>query len=64
MGDLAAVFQYNKTDLPHLIPTEVLRRELNTGAVPDQEAVATQLHGTLETLSLVGQQVLQKLGPN
>jgi signal recognition particle receptor subunit beta len=62
IGDLAAVIQYNKTDLPDLIPTEILRRDLNPTGLPDHEAVAKNMIGTLETLNLLGQQVLKKIG--
>lgn len=64
MGDLAKVIQYNKADLPNLIPSKVLRRELNAAGVADQEAVATKMLGTLETLNALGQQVLKKLVPH
>lgn len=63
MGDLAKVIQYNKSDLPHLIPAKVLRRELNAAGVADQDAIATQMVGTLETLNAIGKQVLKKLVP-
>lgn len=62
LNDLAAVIQYNKTDLSDLIPTEILRRDLNPMGLPDHEAVAKNLIGTLETLNLLGQQVLKKIG--
>jgi len=62
INELAAVIQYNKTDLSDLIPTDILRRDLNPGGLADQEAVATNLVGTLETLNALGQQVLKKIG--
>lgn len=44
------VFQYNKRDLPNLIPVETLNRLLNHRNVPYVEAEAINGRGVLETL--------------
>src|SRR5579872_4839547 len=44
------VVQYNKRDMPNIVPVEDLRCLLNPGAVPEFEAVATTGHGVFETL--------------
>ncbi len=59
--DLPLVFQYNKRDLPNVLPVEVLRRDLNRWNRPDFEAVATKGIGVLETFKEISRQVLQKL---
>jgi len=61
--DLPRVIQYNKRDTPARLPIEALRRELNPAGLPDQEAVATNGIGTVETLQLMAKLVLQKLAP-
>jgi mutual gliding-motility protein MglA len=45
------VFQFNKRDLPQLVPMEALQRELNARHVPAFPAVATKGTGVLETFS-------------
>ncbi len=59
--DLSRVIQYNKRDLGQLVPREILSRELNPSKFPEQEAVASQSLGTMETLSMITKQVLKKL---
>ncbi|ADU97353.1 GTP-binding protein [Thermovibrio ammonificans] len=59
--DLPLVFQYNKRDLPNILPVEVLRRDLNRWNRPDFEAVASKGIGVLETFKEITRQVLQKL---
>ncbi len=59
--DLPLVFQYNKRDLPNVLPVEVLRRDLNRWNRPDFEAVATKGIGVLETFKEITRQVLKKL---
>jgi len=59
--NLPLVFQYNKRDLPNILPVEVLRRDLNRWNRPDFEAVATKGIGVLETFKEITRQVLQKL---
>ncbi len=59
--DLPLVFQYNKRDLPNVLPVEVLRRDLNRWNSPDFEAVATKGIGVLETFKEITRQVLKKI---
>ena len=55
------VFQYNKRDLPNILPVEVLRRDLNRWNRPDFEAIAHKGVGVLETFKEITRQVLQTL---
>lgn len=63
VADMPRVLQYNKRDLADLVPLEVLRQELNPGAVPDHKAVATQSVGTMETLQSMARLVMKKIAP-
>lgn len=47
------VIQYNKRDLPNVIPVEELRTILNPKRVPEFEAVATKGIGVFETLKAI-----------
>jgi len=55
------VIQYNKRDMPNISPVEELRQMLNTGGVPDFDAVATTGEGVFETLKSVAKLVLTEL---
>ncbi len=55
------VFQYNKRDLPNILPVEVLRRDLNRWNRPDFEAIAIKGIGVLETFKEITKLVVQKL---
>jgi signal recognition particle receptor subunit beta len=44
------VIQYNKRDLPQVLPIDVMRREINLHGVPDFEAEALNGKGVFETL--------------
>ncbi len=59
--ELPLVFQYNKRDLPNVLPVEVLRKDLNRWNRPDFEAVATKGIGVLETFKEITRQILKKL---
>jgi len=50
LNQIPLVFQYNKRDLPNLIPVETLNRLLNQGSAPYIEAEAINGRGVLETL--------------
>ena len=63
VADLPCIVQFNKRDLPDVLPLEILRQELNPGAVPDHKAVATQGVGTMETLQSMAKLILKKLAP-
>jgi signal recognition particle receptor subunit beta len=47
------VFQYNKRDLPDVVPVDALSRALNGRRVPEFPAVATRGEGVLETFATV-----------
>jgi len=59
--EIPLVFQYNKRDLPNILPVEVLRRDLNRWNRPDFEAIATKGIGVLETFKEITKQVLQTI---
>lgn len=63
VSDMPRVVQYNKRDLPDVLPLDILRQELNPGGVPDQKSVATQSVGTMETLQAMAKLILRKLAP-
>jgi hypothetical protein len=58
LDKLPFVIQYNKRDLPNLIPVEELRREFNCSGVPDFEACAATGEGVFETLKAVAKLIL------
>ena len=55
------VIQYNKRDLPNVVPVEELRELLNTTNVPDFEANARSGMGVFDTLKAVSKLVLTEL---
>ena len=55
------VVQYNKRDLPNIVPVEELRELLNPTRVPDFEAVARSGGGVFDTLKAVSKLVLTEL---
>ncbi|SNR58946.1 GTP-binding protein [Desulfurobacterium atlanticum] len=59
--DTPLVFQYNKRDLPNILPVEVLRRDLNRWNCPDFEAIAIKGVGVIETFKEITKLVVQKL---
>ncbi|MBZ5586083.1 MAG: GTPase domain-containing protein [Acidobacteriia bacterium] len=61
LSRLPFVVQYNKRDLPNLVPVEALQAALNPRNVPWFEAVATQGVGVFETLKLAAKLVLGEL---
>jgi signal recognition particle receptor subunit beta len=61
INDLPFVIQYNKRDLPGVMPTEILRREINRSGYPETEASALQGVGTLESLEAIIKQVVDRL---
>jgi len=64
IADIPLVFQYNKRDLPNILPVEVLRRDLNRWNRPDFEAIANKGIGVLETFKEITRQVLKTLKKN
>lgn len=55
------VIQYNKRDLPNVVPVEELRELLNAQTVPDYEANARAGMGVFDTLKAVSKLVLTEL---
>ena len=53
--------QYNKRDMPNVLPVEELRAQINPMGVPDFEAVAIEGKGVFETLSAVSKLVVKSL---
>lgn len=61
LNDFPFVIQYNKKDLPNILPAEVLNRGLNPRGVPFFFASASNGEGVLETLTSVSKSVLADL---
>jgi hypothetical protein len=61
LDNLPFVVQYNKRDMPGVLPLDELRQQLNPTNVPDFEAVAPQGVGVFDTLKAVAKLVLQEL---
>ncbi len=53
--------QYNKRDLPDILPVDELRAQINPMGVPDFEATAIEGKGVFETLSSVSKLVVKTL---
>lgn len=54
------VLQYNKRDLPDILPVGTLEGELGLNGLPILEAVATEGRGVLETIRMASRQVIEK----
>ena len=61
LDKLPYVVQYNKQDLPNIMPIELMRKELNPTNVPDFSACATTGEGVFETLKAVAKLILMDL---
>ncbi|MCX5741157.1 MAG: GTPase domain-containing protein [Proteobacteria bacterium] len=61
---LPFVMQYNKRDMPEVLPVEELRAELNPRGVPEFEASAKSGDGVFETLKGLAKPVLSYLSKN
>ena len=55
------IIQYNKRDLPNVVPVAEMRQALNTRSVPDFEAVASEGTGVFDTLKAVAKLVILEL---
>ena len=53
--------QYNKRDMPNVLPVTELRAQINPMGVPDFEGTAVEGKGVFETLSCVSKLVVQSL---
>lgn len=56
---LPFIFQYNKRDLPNILPVEELNDKLNHYGVPYFESVATEGKGVFESLTMISRMVLK-----
>lgn len=56
--DIPFVFQYNKRDLPNVIPVDILEKELNVDNLPYVESSALNGVGVFETLREISKQTL------
>ncbi|HSA78626.1 MAG TPA: GTPase domain-containing protein [Nitrospirota bacterium] len=55
------VIQYNKRDLPNVVPLEEMKKALNPRSVPDFEAVAMEGTGVFDTLKAIAKLVIMEL---
>ncbi len=60
IGELPVVIQYNKRDLPGVLPVAELERQLNPRGWPSFEASATVGNGVFDTLKMIIKMVLEK----
>lgn len=61
LSNIPHVIQYNKRDLPNVVPVAELKKVLNAEGVPDFEAVASDGTGVFETLKAIVKLVLIEL---
>ena len=61
INDFPVVLQYNKRDLPNVLPVEVLDKTLNSRGLPYFSASASTGDGVLETLTAISKLVLGDL---
>jgi signal recognition particle receptor subunit beta len=55
------IIQYNKRDLPNVVPLEELKRALNPRSLPDFEASAVEGTGVFDTLKAIAKLVIMEL---
>ncbi len=61
LEDIPLVIQYNKRDLPNILPVEELQKHLNKLGVPYYEAIAIRGIGVFETLKGISKLTLAKI---
>ena len=59
--DLTIVYQYNKRDLPDVLPIEKLNQDLNPRNLPYFPSIATKGDGVMETLEAISKLALQDI---
>jgi signal recognition particle receptor subunit beta len=59
--EIPLVLQYNKRDLPNILPLDVLEEELNFRNVPSHPAAALLGEGVFDTLRSISELVLRRL---
>jgi len=62
LDDVPLVLQYNKRDLPEIVPVEELERTLNPHQFPWFEAIAINGVGVKETLRAIATETLTRIG--
>ena len=55
------VIQYNKRDLPNVVPLEEMKKVLNPRGLPDFEACAVDGNGVFDTLKAIAKLVIMEL---
>ena len=58
------IIQYNKRDLPNVVPIEEMKKALNPTRVPDFEACAVDGTGVFDTLKAIAKLVIMELKKN
>ncbi|MBI1910620.1 MAG: GTPase domain-containing protein [Deltaproteobacteria bacterium] len=61
LSQIPYIIQYNKRDLPNIVPVTELKKMINTTGVPDFEAIASEGIGVFETLKAIVKLVLIEL---
>ena len=61
LNHVPMVLQYNKRDLPNIMPVEEMEKLLNTRRVSAYEAVAPKGEGVFESLKDITRQVIEEL---
>jgi signal recognition particle receptor subunit beta len=61
LENIPFAIQYNKRDMPNVLPMEELRAQINPMGVPDFEGIAIEGKGVFETLSCVSKMVVESL---
>jgi mutual gliding-motility protein MglA len=61
MDKIPFVMQYNKRDLPNVVPLEEMKKTLNPRRVPEFEAVAMEGTGVFDTLKAIAKLVIMEL---
>jgi len=61
MDIVPLIIQYNKRDLPNVVPVDDMRRALNPRHLPDFDAVASEGTGVFDTLKAIAKLVIMQL---
>jgi hypothetical protein len=61
LDDLPMVIQYNKRDLPNVVPVEELERQINHRNDPSFESIATEGVGVFDTLRAISKLILASI---
>jgi len=61
LDKLSYVIQYNKRDLPNVVPLEEMKKAINPRGLPDFEACAVDGTGVFDTLKAIAKLVIMEL---